>query len=284
MIAFAKRNMKIFFRDKSAVFFSLLGVFIIIGLYALFLGDVWSQNLTQIPNARTLMDSWIMAGLIAVTSVTTTMGAFEIMVEDKKKKIIKDFYSAPIKRSKLVGGYIISSCLIGIIMSFVAAILAQLYLLSGGGDWLSLSVIAKCTGLIFISTLANTSIILFIVSFFKSSSAFSTASTIIGTLIGFLTGIYIPLGSLPDSVQFVVKILPTSHSVALFRQIIMEKELQTAFNGAPAEYLQEFSESMGVVLKFGDYTVTPLVSVSILLGSAVLFFIFSILNISRKKR
>ena len=150
MIAFAKRNMKIFFRDKSAVFFSLLGVFIIIGLYALFLDDVWSQNLTQIPNARTLMDSWIMAGLIAVTSVTTTMGAFEIMVEDKKKKIIKDFYSAPIKRSKLVGGYIISSCLIGIIMSFVAAILAQLYLLSGGGDWLSLSVIAKCTGLIFI--------------------------------------------------------------------------------------------------------------------------------------
>ncbi len=38
MIGMAKRNLKLFFRDKSAVFFSLLAVFIIIGLYALFLG------------------------------------------------------------------------------------------------------------------------------------------------------------------------------------------------------------------------------------------------------
>ena len=35
-----RRNLLLFFRDKSAVFFSLLSVFIIIGLYALFLGDV----------------------------------------------------------------------------------------------------------------------------------------------------------------------------------------------------------------------------------------------------
>jgi len=38
MIGFAKRNLLIFFRDKAAVFFSLLAVFLIIGLYALFLG------------------------------------------------------------------------------------------------------------------------------------------------------------------------------------------------------------------------------------------------------
>jgi multidrug/hemolysin transport system permease protein len=76
MIAITSRNLKVFFRDKSAVFFSLLAVFIIIGLYALFLGDVWVNSLTEVHDARFLMDSWIMAGLLAVTSVTTTMGAF----------------------------------------------------------------------------------------------------------------------------------------------------------------------------------------------------------------
>ena len=40
-----KRNMLLFFRDKTTVFFSLLAVFIIIGLYALFLGDIMEETL-----------------------------------------------------------------------------------------------------------------------------------------------------------------------------------------------------------------------------------------------
>lgn len=36
MINLAVRNLKIFFRDKSSVFFSFLSVIIIIGLYVLF--------------------------------------------------------------------------------------------------------------------------------------------------------------------------------------------------------------------------------------------------------
>ena len=33
MISFVSRNLKVFFRDKTAVFFSLLAVLIILGLY-----------------------------------------------------------------------------------------------------------------------------------------------------------------------------------------------------------------------------------------------------------
>ena len=183
MIAFAKRNIKLFFRDKSAVFFSLLSVFIIIGLYALFLGDVWSESLTEISNARALMDCWIMAGLIAVTSVTTTMGSFGILVDDKSKKISKDFYSSPIKRSDLVAGYIISSYIIGVLMSIVAFIIVQIYLVMGGGEILSAIAIIKSLGLILISTFTNTAIVLFLVSFFKSQNAFATASTILVHLL-----------------------------------------------------------------------------------------------------
>ena len=93
MINFMKRNLLVFFKDKASVFFSLLSVFIIIGMYALFLGDVWTSGMQDITGARNIMDCWIVAGLIAVTSVTTTMGAFGTMVEDKSKKIIKDIHS-----------------------------------------------------------------------------------------------------------------------------------------------------------------------------------------------
>ena len=92
MRTFMKRNLKLFFRDRSAVFFSLLAIFIIIGLYAVFLGDVWlTDSMKDIEHADVLMNSWLVSGLLAVASITTTMGAFGVMIDDKVKKINKDF-------------------------------------------------------------------------------------------------------------------------------------------------------------------------------------------------
>lgn len=284
MIGFAKRNLLIFFRDKTSVFFSLLAVFIIIGLYALFLGDVWVNSFGDMTGVRYLMDSWIMAGLLAVTSVTTTMGAFGIMVDDKTKKIIKDITSSPLKHSRIAGGYILSSYLIGCIMSFITLVLAEIYVVANGGELLGPAALAKVAGLILLSTFANTSIVLFVVSFFKSSNAFATASTIIGTIIGFLTGIYLPIGQLPEGVQWVIKLFPVSHSAVLFRQVMMADPLSVTFAGAPAETVHEFEEMMGVTYEFGGTTATPLLSILVLIATAAVFYVLSIWNLSRKKR
>ena len=87
------RNLKVYFRDRASVFFSLLSVIIIFLLYTLFLGDAWSggSEFEGAVGVRGLMDSWLMAGLLAVVSVTATLGAYGIMVEDRSRKIIKDF-------------------------------------------------------------------------------------------------------------------------------------------------------------------------------------------------
>ncbi len=284
MISFGIRNLKVFFKDKSSVFFSLLAVFIIIGLYALFLGDVWTSSMSDIAGIRFLMDSWIMAGLLAVTSVTTTMGAYGIMVQDREKKITKDFAASPVGNKNIVGGYIIGAVIIGIIMSIVALILAELYILAGGGELLSAQALAKVLSLIVVCTLCNSSIILFLVSFFKSNNAFATASTIIGTLIGFLTGIYLPIGQLPESVQWIIKCFPVSHGAVLFRQVMMEAPMSASFNGAPTQIVSDFENMMGVTLKFGDATVTPLASLIVLLATAVVFYTLSLLSISRKQK
>ena len=284
MINFMKRNLLVFFKDKASVFFSLLSVFIIIGMYALFLGDVWSSSMTDITNARNLMDCWIVAGLIAVTSVTTTMGAFGIMVEDKSKKIIKDIHSSPLPRVSIAGGYILSAFIIGVIMCVVALVLCQLYLLSEGGAMLSGILLVKVFGIILLSTFSNTALVLFFVSFFQSNNAFSIASTIIGTVIGFLTGIYIPIGQLPEGVQTVIKAFPPSHSAMLLRQVIMEDGIKTGFAGAPAGLEDGFKQMLGVTFKVGDQIVTPLTSILILVAAGILFLGLSMLSLSRKKR
>lgn len=283
MFNLAKRNLKLFFRDKSAVFFSLLAVFIIIGLYVLFLGDALAADMTEIKEARYLMDSWIMGGLLAVTSVTTTMGAFGTMVEDQANGRAKDFYASPLKRYQIAGGYVISSFIVGLIMCIITFILAEMYIVINGGELLPFLSMLKIIGLVFLSVLASSAMIFFFVSFFSSVNAFATGSTVVGTLIGFLTGIYIPIGNLPDAVQLIVKIFPITHAGVLFRQVFMEEPLQTSFEGAPSTVIDGFQEELGVVLTFGDYTAQASTHILVLIGVTLLFFALAVWKISRKK-
>ncbi|MDP3011907.1 MAG: ABC transporter permease [Candidatus Hydromicrobium sp.] len=288
MINLTKRNLKLFFRDRTSVFFSLLAIFIIIGLYVLFLGNMMVNNLKDLlgSNARFIINSWVMAGILSVTSITTTMGAFGTMVEDTTKKISKDFSSAPLKRSQLAGGYIMSSFIIGVIMSIVSLIVAEVYILANGGKLLELMSLLKLFGVMLLSVFAGSSMVFFIVSFFKSNSAYATASTVIGTLIGFLTGTYIPIGlwSLPSGVQTAIKIFPISHAAALFRQIMMEAPMSTAFANAPVQAITGFKQTMGVVFYFGSTELSPIANILVLVATGVVFYVLAVIKISIKKK
>ena len=285
MISLAKRNMMLFFRDKSAIFFSLLSVFIIIALYVFFLGDVWVGSFDpSMEKPKAVMAGWIMAGLLAVTSVTTTMGVFGGMVEDKSNNVYKDFVSSPIKRRSLTGGYIMSSYVVGMIMCLITLVLGELYIVYCGGELLSALDILKVIGVLFVMNLTSTCMVMLFVSLFTSNKAFGTASTVLGTLIGFLTGIYLPIGQLPEGVQTVIKLFPISHGAALLRQIMMKAPEAITFANVPTQYLDEFNTEMGVTLGFGNSVITPSTSMIILIASAILFFMLAAINMNKKKR
>ena len=90
MINISRRNLLVYFRDRATVFFSMLSVLITFGMYILFLGDMYASSFDEFGDVRFLMDSWIMAGIIGVTSVSTTLGAYGIMVDDEARFILKD--------------------------------------------------------------------------------------------------------------------------------------------------------------------------------------------------
>ncbi len=282
MRALIIRNMKVYFRDKASVFFSLMAVLIIFALYLLFLGDVWTSSLPQVEGTRSLMDAWIMAGLLAVTSMTTVLGAFGTMVDDRATKVVKDFKASPIARGKIVAGYELSSFLVGSIMSLLAFVLAEVYIVSRGGALLGLVPALETVGLILLSALCNTAFLSLLVGFLKTQNAFGTLSSIIGTLVGFLTGIYLPVGMLPDAVQFMIKIFPLSHVALLLRQVMMEQSLTQVFSGAPEATVQSFEQEMGVVFNFGTQAVPTYVSLLIIVGSAAVFYLLSLMRFARK--
>ena len=286
MFNIAKRNITLFFRDRMAVFFSLLTVIIIIGLYVLFLGDMMANVVRDNPYGRYLADSWIVAGLVASCSVTATLGAYGVIVNDQKRNIIKDFKSSPIKFYQLTGGYILSAFTVGIIMSTFTLFLGQIYILINGGNLFTLKTLIFAFLIIILTTFMNSAVLFFIMSFTKSESAFGTLSTVIGTIIGFLLGIYIPIGSLPNWVQSVMKVFPGSYSVSLLRSIIMEKPIDLVFANVPDNIVSYdwFVTFMGLKFSFDGFLTTPLIAVLVMLGTGILFFGLSILKLSIKTK
>ncbi|MDD2431050.1 MAG: ABC transporter permease [Firmicutes bacterium] len=277
-----KRNVLIFIRDRSSVFFSLLAVFIIIGLYALFLGDIVVSSVSEIvgEHARYLMDSWIMAGTLAVTSITTTLGAFGILIDDRDRKISNDFKSSPIKRTHILSGYILSAWIIGVLISILGLLLAEIYIVVSGGRWLELKEAISLIGVMMVSVFSSTAMMLFFVSFFKSSSSFGVASSVMGTLIGFLTGIYVPIGQLPNGVQTVIKFFPPSYSGSLYRKIMMDKPFSLA--NLPEPVLEEMKIVFGVSFSIKGSIVSTLTSVLVILFSGIVFFGLALIRLDRK--
>lgn len=284
MIAFAKRNLKLYLRDKEAVFFSLLAVFIIIGLYVLFLGDVYTKDLNDVDHAREIMDNWIMAGVLAVTSFTTAFSVLSYLVKDKAEKIVMDFLSSPVRKKSLIGGYFLSAYIIGTLMTFLALILAECYIRYNGGSFMTFHVFVKVALTIILVSFMNTGITLFIVSFFKSTGAFSAAVTVVGTVIGFITGIYLPIGMFPSAVQYIIKVFPVSHGAVMFRQFMMNDLMESAFSDIPADKILDIKEHLGVIFKFSDNIVTINQNIMVMLFTSVVFIFLSYLILLRKNK
>ena len=284
MIAFMKRNIKLYLRDKAGVGFSLLAVFIVIGLYVLFLGDVYANDLKHLEYGKEMMDAWVMAGVLAITSMTTTLGILGTVVRDKEQGLLKDFYVAPLRKWKIASGYLLSSYLVGVVMSLIALVVAEIYIVSNGGDILSAQAMIKVLGMILLTSFMNTAIMLFIVSFLKSMAAFSTVSTIIGTLIGFLTGIYLPIGMLLEPVKWIIKGFPVSHAAVVFRNIMMEDTMAKAFENVPTDIILDVKESLGVVYFFGDRELSIGTSVIIVGVVGVVFLVAAIMKMKKQQK
>ncbi len=76
-----KRSNRLYFRDKTAVFMSLLTTGIIIVLYLLFLADVTTNSAQQAAQGavgmKELMQSWLLAGIIVVIFPDSHIGCFK---------------------------------------------------------------------------------------------------------------------------------------------------------------------------------------------------------------
>jgi len=285
-----KRNMLLYFRDRQNVFYSMFAVFLMLGLYLLFLSGMMENNLRAAMgvgedfNTGSVMTGIVLAGMVATTSVTSGLVGIVRFVADKESAAW-DFFTTPISRRNILFSYVIGAALIGLIMTVVALFISVGYLALNGNNVLN----PRSVGLLFITAVLNAlcanALVFLLTSIAKTREAFSSLNTIVSSLIGFLMGVFIPIGNMPDAVAWVLRLFPLNHGASMFRQVLAGDALYNLFYtvNAPAEYHEQFRLFFGVALQYGDFTSNFWFSAAVLAVSAVVFYGISLAIMSKNK-
>ena len=281
------RNLRLYLRDKMAVFFSFLSVIIILLLYILFLGAMQKDNLTgdfgSVLGVDWLVSSWIMAGLLTVSTVTVPLTALGTMIQDRQNGMINDFYTSPIDRRILALSYLMSSWIIALIMVSLNLIIGQIYVVINGGELLGLFATLQIYGIILLSIITFSSIFFYIALYMKTLNSFGILSTLVSTFIGFLGGIYLPIGIMVKNVQNVMNVLPSAHSVTLMRNVYMQGAIDKVFGDLPQYIYDEYAYTYGLEVNVGGYTAQNILLVFAMIAFAVTFYILSVIKLSKTK-
>lgn len=291
-----RRNCLVFLRDRSAVFFSLLSMLIVLMLMGIFLGNMNVESVTDLlqkyggqrdvlldqKNAEHLVQYWTLAGLMVVNAVTVTLSVIGIMVDDANENRLESFYTAPVSKGTLAVSYITAAVIIGTMFCMLTLAVSLVYIKVGGGIMLSFVSLAR----ILLYTLINTSIfsiIMYLAALFvKSSSAWSGVATVVGTLVGFVGAIYLPMGALPEGVAKILKYIPILHGTSLMRKVCCEGALSKVFDGLPKEVLAGYRENMGIDVMIGNHTVEDKFQILFLCVCGMIALVAVILTARRK--
>lgn len=247
MLALLKRNFILYFRNRSGVFFSLLGALISFLLYIIFLQKNLTDAWSQLPDNTNLLNNWLMGGTLAVTGITTSFTALTQMVQDRENQVDQDLFLTDLGSWGLQVSYLIGSIIISFVMQVFMFAVMSLYFKESS----VISHLPEITLIMLLSSLLSSVVNILLIYRFQSVDSLGKLATIVGTASGFLVGTYIPIGVLPNFAQIIMKCTPTTYIASLYRQILMKERLETAFTGN-SSLLQEFQEKMGIQINWQE--------------------------------
>ena len=280
MLALLKRNFTLYFRNRSGVFFSLLGALISFLLYIIFLQKNLTDAWSQLPDNTSLLNNWLMGGTLAVTGITTSFTALTQMVQDRENHVDQDLILTDLGSWGLQASYLISSIVISFVMQLFMFVVMSLYF-QESPDWSHLAEVAL---IMLLSSVLSSLVNALLIHRFQSVDSLGKLATIVGTASGFLVGTYVPLGVLPNFAQFLMKCTPATYIASLYRQVLMKEQLADTFVGN-SDLLAEFQEKMGIVLKWQELLTkeqTYLIVVSISIVAILLWLL--LVKVSSKRK
>ena len=230
-LGMTKRNILVFFKDKTTLFFSMLAPLIVFFLYIVFLKDTYLSGLKdsvvgleeyiKMSDIENIANAWLLSGLLGTTCITVSLNSLNVMVSDKNAKIDYDYNSSPVKGYIVVLSYFTGAFLNTFLITASILTIGLVVLEVIGGLYLNFQTIIFLYLVTILGCASSTIVMMVIVSFFKKLSSLQAFSGIVSAAIGFIIGAYIPLGNFSSVIQGILSLVPGSHVACLYRNLLM---------------------------------------------------------------
>lgn len=233
-----KRHFLVFFKNKIRVLYTLLVPIIILLVYILFLRNLELSTVQNIlyeleveatpeltTYVNTLVDSWMLSGIIILSTITISIQTNNIIINDKENGVNRDFASSPIKNSYLIGSYFLFNFIVTMFLCLIVMLICFVYLAIMGEFFLTFIDFLIAFVVLTLSTATSTLLTIFICSFIKHESTLASIIAVFSTVAGFVIGAYMPLSMFPDWFRNICGFVPGTYSTDLMRFAFMATPL-----------------------------------------------------------
>lgn len=294
LLAFTQRNLMVYLKNKSSIFFSVLTSVIVLGLYLLFLRDNYTQPLIEVADQMSLglsakdisllSDEVIIAATISLSTITIPVTVLQNVVNDKEKRIDYDILSSPLKRWEIILGYFLSAVIASFALSSLLTTIAWIYLYFQADTAVNTRNMLQIYSLNLLSSLSSSALYMIVVSFIQRQASFSSFYGLFSAMIGFIVGAYVPISQFPEMVQNIFLFVPQTHLTCLYRRLYTENLLdylyQTTNHPAAAGFLNEMKRIFSIDVTFFGHDLTNemilvYVLVLMLLSLSIAIFIYA---------
>ena len=268
MWALIKRELTLYFGDRHRMFWSLFSPLLVLGIYVVFL----QHNLTQGWHGQTtILNQWLIGGLLATTALSTSLSALGVRVEDLDEGKTADFLLSGVKPVQVVSSYWISALIVSFVMSGVVLVINAVYF--GITDetafaWQNLGDIISLIGLNVFAAVGFNAVL---VELMPTRNGLQGLGSAVGSLAGFLVGTYIPISAAPDFAQLIMKIFPGFHGASLLRQALITQPVSAST-----------SQDLGITIAIQNHLLSNWISCVYMIGVGVMGVIIALL-LSKKR-
>lgn len=250
-VALWKRGLKAFVRNKTGLIFTLIFPFFFVYVF----GAIFKNDFIENPVA------YMLSGVIITTVFESSLNLASSTVDDMVSGFMKEVLVSPAKRIFVAMGQLLSAATVSTIQGIMILVIG-LFIGIKFTKWTTpffilLAMIS--VGLVF------SGVGLFLATKVRSGQTFQIVKTAITMPLTFISGAYIPLSLLPNSLRYVAYVNPMTYATAFFRMIVLEKQ-----DLSSAELVKE-----GLAIDINGFIVTPMMSFTIILGIGLMFLILS---------
>lgn len=256
--AIVQRNLLNYVRSKGRVFGSLfMSMFMLVMFSFLMKSSMSSVNAPM---------NYLISGVIIMSVFQTSVNNSSDILADISNGYMKEVMVAPIARSQISIGNILSGAVVAALQGAVTAIVGIVI-----GLRIDVLQGILMLAVMFISAMTFSAVGLFLATVSRNSPAFQTISSMIMMPLTFVSGAYIPTTIIPAFLLPIVYINPLTYTTSIFRYISLGANKMTA-----AELVNE-----GIAFQIGSFTITPVMGLLITVLIGAFFFAVCVVKFNK---